>query len=339
VNVLLPLLSCAVSLAFAALVLGQWARRRRAFQLVWAVGLLWYAVGSGAQAWGSAFGWDPATYRVWYLFGAILVPAYLGLGTIYLLARTGFGYFAGVSIAVGGLFAYLSQLRLIHEGRPTAWTNVLLVIAVAALAGLAVIAATAWRRELAAHVALAVLAAASLVVAALVATASVATQGFVDPVTHDPVGTAMPGHLRILAGPFNVAGAFCLVFGAVYSAYVYMPKRKLLRDGPKAPVARQLYGTLAVAVNLVASLPGAARALGAGRLSSRVPATALIALGGFVPSLTGGLDRFGITWSFALGELLGVLLIFAGFLVSEEVFKALPTGLAPLRRAVTSPGP
>jgi hypothetical protein len=113
----------------------------------------------------------------------------------------------------------------------------------------------------------------------------------------------------------------CLVFGALFSAYVYMPKRKVLRARRLPPVVRQAYGALAVAVNLVASLPRAASALVAGRLNSRVPATLLIAAGGFIPGVTSGLNRFGITWSFFLGELLGVALIFAGFLVSEEVFK------------------
>jgi hypothetical protein len=51
-----------------------------------------------------------------------------------------------------------------------------------------------------------------------------------------------------------------------------------------------------------------------------VPATLLIALGGFIPGWTSGLNRFGVTWSFYLGEFLGVLLIFLGFLVSIEVF-------------------
>jgi hypothetical protein len=52
----------------------------------------------------------------------------------------------------------------------------------------------------------------------------------------------------------------------------------------------------------------------------RVPATLLIALGGFIPGWTSGLSRFGVTWSFFIGELLGVVLIFLGFLVSIEVF-------------------
>jgi hypothetical protein len=91
----------------------------------------------------------------------------------------------------------------------------------------------------------------------------------------------------------------------------------------RVPVLAQLYGALAVLVNLVASLPLALAALARGRLNSRVPATLLIALGGFVPSITSGLNRFGITWAFFLGEFLGIALIFSGFLVSEEVFARL----------------
>jgi hypothetical protein len=321
-NVVLPLLSCLVSLAFAALVLDQWRQRHRSFQAVWFLGLMWYAVSSGTQFTGAAFGWNPALYRAWYLFGAILVAAYLGMGTVYLLSRTGFGYVAGVSVLLGGLFAYLSQLALIKEGHPTAWSNVVLVMAIAAAAGLAIVAATAWRREAAAHVAMAILAAASVAVAVLALTAGLTPPGYaLDPVTQAPVGRAVPGYLRILTGPFNIAGALCLVLGAGFSVYVYMPKRKLMRGTIRIPVLGQLHRALAVVVNLVASVPLAVPALAAGRLNSRVPATVLIALGGFVPSITSGLERFGITWAFSLGELLGVLLIFLGFLVSEEVFR------------------
>ena len=77
---------------------------------------------------------------------------------------------------------------------------------------------------------------------------------------------------------------------------------------------------VAVVVNFFASLPGRRARLRAGTLNSRVPATLLIALGGFIPGWTSGLNRFGVTWSFFLGELLGVVLIFLGFLVSIEVF-------------------
>jgi hypothetical protein len=86
------------------------------------------------------------------------------------------------------------------------------------------------------------------------------------------------------------------------------------------PVVGAIGRATAVVVNFFASLPAAWRALRAGELNSRVPATILIAIGGFIPGWTSGLNRFGITWSFFIGELLGVLFIFLGFLVSIEVF-------------------
>src|SRR5207302_266667 len=82
--------------------------------------------------------------------------ANLGAGTVYRLSRTGFGYVAAFSVFAGGLFAPLSQLRLVQEGHPTAWTNVWLVIAASTLAGLAVGYATARHRRQAAHVLMAV---------------------------------------------------------------------------------------------------------------------------------------------------------------------------------------
>ena len=92
------------------------------------------------------------------------------------------------------------------------------------------------------------------------------------------------------------------------------------------PVVAQIYGAIAVIVNLFASLPRATAALFRGELNSRVPATLLIALGGFIPGVTSGLNRFGFTWSFFLGELIGVVLIFSGFLVSTEVFSSFAIG-------------
>jgi hypothetical protein len=67
-------------------------------------------------------------------------------------------------------------------------------------------------------------------------------------------------------------------------------------------------------------LPGAFVALVSGRLHSRVPATILIALGGLIPAITSGANRFGATGAFFVGELLGVTFLFIGFLVSIEVF-------------------
>jgi hypothetical protein len=332
-NVALPLLSAAVSFVFAGLTFAQWRTRRRSFQLVWTLGLLWYGISAGTEFWGGAFGWSEPLYRLWYLIGALFVAAYLGMGTIYLLSKTRFGYFAAFTIFLGGLFAILSQLRLASEGRPADPREVAIVIVFATATALGLAATTYLRRDLAAHVAMAALLVASCVMTFLVLTAEIAAPGYaLDPMTGVPVGSAVPGYIRITSGPFNIAGAFCLVFGALFSAYVYMPKRKLMRRKVRFPVIAQIYGAMAVLVNLLASLPGATVELFRGRLNSRVPATLLIALGGFIPGLTSGLNRFGITWSFFLGELLGVVFIFLGFLVSTEVFGTIRLGRLTLAR-------
>jgi len=322
-NVVLPLGSSVLSFVFAGLVFEQWWHRRQSFQLVWTVGLLWYGISAGTEFLGGAFGWNEVIYRVWYLIGAFFVAAYLGMGTIYLLAKTRFGYFAGVTVLIGGGLSLLFSRLSLYPGSGTAGT---IAFVIAAIGGVAIIVATAVRRPLAAHLTLAVLLVGSAAVAYMTLSASLPAPGWaVDPGTHVPVGSAYPGYLRVLTGPFNIAGALCLVFGAVYSAYVYMPKKRVL------PVR---LGVLAIVPNFVASLPGAVNALFRGRLNSRVPATLLIALGAFIPGVTSGLNRFGVTWSFYLGEFLGLVLIFAGFIVSEEVFRTFRFGLG-LRRAET----
>ena len=60
-NVVLPLGSSVLSFLFAALVLDQWWQRRHSFQLVWAIGLLFYGISAGTEFLGSAFGWICAT--------------------------------------------------------------------------------------------------------------------------------------------------------------------------------------------------------------------------------------------------------------------------------------
>ena len=84
-----------------------------------------------------------------------------------------------------------------------------------------------------------------------------------------------------------------------------------------------LIAPVAIGVNFVVSLPGAIKGLFDGTTNSRVPATILIAIGAILPAITSGLNRFGDTSAFFLGELLGVVFLFLGFLVSIEVFAEL----------------
>ena len=314
----LPLLSALLSFGFAAMVFDQWWQRRHSFQLVWSIGLLFYGIATGCEFLGGAFGWNPGLYRTWYLVGAFLVPAYLGAGTLYLLNKTRFGYFVAASVALGGLFSLLATSK--YAGSTTAGY---LALAVALVAG-AAIALTTWRRRaMQGHVAMAFLVTGTLVVAVLVLSARLSGV-VVDPTTHAPVATGFPGFLRVSSVPFNAGGGLALVFGALYSAYIYMPKKRA--------VGARL-GIVAIVVNFFVSLPGAVSALLRGKLNSRVPATILIAIGALIPGVTSSLNRFGVTWSFFLGEFLGLVLIFVGFLVSEEVFRNIRVGTTLWTRA------
>ena len=327
-SIFLPLASMAVTALFSLLVLGQWRERRRSFQLVWACGLAFYSVGAGCEFAGALFGWNQVLYRAWYLGGAVLTAAFLGMGTVYLLRRSRFGYFAAFAIFLGGLLALAAG-----RSYPGSQATAVAVFVVATAGASAIVYTTARHREISAHVTMALLLVASLAATVAVITAPVAVPGYVlNPATHAPIGAGFPGYVRVLTPTFNVAGALCLVFGAIFSAYVYMPKRKLLRGRRLPPVLAQLYGATAVVINFFSSLPAASAAFARGELNSRVPATILIAAGGFVPSVTSGLNRFGITWAFFLGELLGAVLIMAGFLVSEEVIaRVSPAGDSVLR--------
>lgn len=226
-DVVLPLLTTITSAVFAAMVFGQFRRRRKPYQLLWTIGLLWYALSAGTEFVGNAIGWSIDLYRLWYISGAFFVAAYLGMGSVYLLAPR----------------------------RP-------------------------------AHAVMAVLAVASVVAALRVFSAPV--EASLLPAAGEVVsGRALPGDVRVFTPFFNIFGAGALILGAGYSAYVFWRK---------------------------------------GIMRHRVTSNILVAVGAFVPSITGGLSRFGITQTFFLGELLGVVLIFVGFLVSVEVFEQLPFG-------------
>jgi hypothetical protein len=312
-----------LALGFAVLVADQWLRRRQPYQLVWAVGLAFYGIGAGAELLGAAIGWNDVLYRAWYLTGAVWVAAWLGLGTVYLLARTRFAFAFAASLLLAGLFTYLTQQRYDYASSGIAPVLYATVAGIAAIA----IVAFGWRRSEAwAHVAAAVIVAGTIVSGAMMLLVTLPAPGYaLDPATGTPTGELLPGYLRLMTPFMNISGAFALVLGALYSAYVFMPKRRLItyswRDrGLGGRAAALVVAPLAITLNFIASLPGAIVALVRGRLNSRVPATLLIATGGMVVSVTSGLGRFGETSAHAIGLLVGLLLIFVGFLVSIEVF-------------------
>jgi hypothetical protein len=83
---LLPGVAAAASAAFAAAVLRQYAARRRSHQLAWGIALSMFALASLALTAGVAGGWTPFSFKLYYLFGAVLNVPWLALGTVQLQA-------------------------------------------------------------------------------------------------------------------------------------------------------------------------------------------------------------------------------------------------------------
>jgi hypothetical protein len=219
INTLLPFTSAVVSLLFAALVLRRYWRRRGTHLLLWGIGMLFYATGALSESYYGAFGWHPLVFRLWYLFGAILVAAWLGQGTVYLLAKQRWANRLMVLLVLGSVYGLIRVFGA--ELDPTLMTSSLHT-----------------GGELSGH--------------------AIVTPG-----------------VRSLTPFFNLYGTVTLVGGAAYSAWLFWRKRVLLH---------------------------------------RTIGNILIAVGAMAPAFGGAFSRFGIPGTLYLGELLGALLMFAGFI-------------------------
>lgn len=324
-HVPLPALTSILALVFSLALFDQWRERRSGFQLIWGFGMLFFGIAAGAEAIAAASGWNEGLYRVWYLTGAVWTAGWLGLGTAFLLGRTRFGYTFALCLVLAGIFTLLTQRRFDYPGAGSA---PILYLVAALILALAVAVETYFQNERWPMLAAGAVVGATLLSLGLMATVTLPAPGYaLDPATGIPVGDILPGTIRLLTPFLNITGAFALILGAIFSTYVFMPKKRVLPYSldPNQPGDEFLFNLLiapvAIAVNLVASLPGAARALLGGTIHSRVPATILIAVGALIPTLTDSLNRFGATEWFYLGKFLGVVFLFAGFLVSIEVFR------------------
>ena len=324
-----------LALVFSLALFDQWRERRGAFQLAWGIGMLFFGIAAATEAIAELNGWTEPLYRTWYLTGAAWTVGWLGLGTAFLLGRTRFGYAFALCLFLAGLFTFLVRNRPEYAG---AGSLPLLYFIAAAILALAVAVETYFQNERWPVLAAGAVVGATVLSLVLMVTAQLPPPGYaVDPATGVPVGDIIPGYLRLLTPFMNITGSFALILGAVFSTYVFMPKRRVLPYSldPNQPGDQFLFNLfiapVAITVNLIASLPATGRALLTGNIHSRVPATILIAIGAFIPAITDSLNRFGSTELFHLGKFLGVVFLFAGFLVSIEVFREIRVPFTAIR--------
>ncbi len=216
INNWLPIASSLIIWVFAVTVLGRFMRRRSLYMAFWAIGLTMYGIAVLSEALYAITGWNEWLFRLWYLFGAVLVAAWLGQGTVYLLAPRRMAHTLALVLVVGSAYAAIRVFSATLDPG---------LLPVGELAGRAIIT---------------------------------------------------PG-VRILTPFFNIYGLGTLAGGAAYSAWAYWRR---------------------------------------GVMPKRVVGNTLIALGALAPGLGGLFSRLGLSGYLYLGELLGAVLMYTGFLRS-----------------------
>lgn len=108
---ILPFFSTAIMLGFTIYVLERFAVRRQMHFLFWGIGLAMFGIGSFAEAY-LALAWSRAIFISWYLFGAILNPSWLGMGTLYLLVRRRWVHFAAGLLILASLASTALMLSI-----------------------------------------------------------------------------------------------------------------------------------------------------------------------------------------------------------------------------------
>jgi hypothetical protein len=104
INIILPFTSSLISFVFAFFVLKRYVARRGSHLLLWGIGMIFYGIGGFTEGYYGLFGWNPFIFRLWYLFGAILVAAWLGQGTVYLLARRRWAHTLMLILGIGSIY-------------------------------------------------------------------------------------------------------------------------------------------------------------------------------------------------------------------------------------------
>jgi hypothetical protein len=104
-NKILPILSSIVGFTFIVSIFRRFFNKGGMHLLLWGIGLIFFATGSFTEALHGQFGWHDSFFRFWNLFGAVLIAAWMGQGTMHLLARKRTAMIWLVILVVGSTYA------------------------------------------------------------------------------------------------------------------------------------------------------------------------------------------------------------------------------------------
>jgi MFS family permease len=164
-DAVIAVVAAAGATAFAVDLIRDARRRRRPHIVAYAVGMSMFAAATIALAVALTAGWSAPTYRIFYLFGAVLNIPYLALGSVYLVIGPRSGRFTQAVLIVFTVIATLVVLGamvvpdIAQEGVPSgkevfdvAWPRIMAAIGGAVGATLLVVLGIVsifrfWRRN------------------------------------------------------------------------------------------------------------------------------------------------------------------------------------------------
>ncbi|HEY7778904.1 MAG TPA: hypothetical protein VIC85_01710 [Ktedonobacterales bacterium] len=126
------LLACVLALVAAIFIFDQYRERPRPYKLLWTLGLVFYGIASGAVVAAELGHWNVGELKAWYFFGGVLTAAYLGLGSLYLLAP---GRVARWAVAVAAVFTVYAGPRMLFLPIAAAESARLATLSTAAVTG------------------------------------------------------------------------------------------------------------------------------------------------------------------------------------------------------------
>ncbi|GAC1643642.1 MAG: hypothetical protein NVS4B8_13800 [Herpetosiphon sp.] len=332
--VLLPFITAAIALPFAILVLRRWQLNKRPYLLLWAVGIGAYGMGAGAEALFQGLGWHPVLFRLYYLCGAILTAAWMGQGTLQLLGKRPWPQIGLVGLTVLSVYGAFEVGR---AGLQPAFMS-------DRVGDVQVLDGSSQQEVL--RRAAAVVATPPGTVADVWARAIQKRGGGTGGVSgapeavgqglrrgSDAVGTRqMLDELGVAAPTADVTGVplYVVQGDAVIGVIGMLPAKELngsaiLRASSNARSITPLfniYGTLLLAGG---ALYSAALFLRKHVLFYRMLGNILIAVGALAPALGGTLSKAGFTYAVQISNVIGIVVIFTGFIQAKRSDSAAPS--------------
>ncbi|TFG95391.1 hypothetical protein E4H12_13345 [Candidatus Thorarchaeota archaeon] len=283
-----PVIATVVAAVFAFLLLKQWLRRKRIYQLVWFISLVMFAVSAGFEMMSEFVGWDVGIYRIYIVLSASLV-AIMGAGALYLILQKnvfstrvllaidaillGIMIFFGWTMTLSSITDYSAMVFGAMEYTVAGAGVYAILIAIAFLIG------RNWedkrRKMLHGHVYLANVIILTIWMGAYAAVAIVTPENFVPGIA--VAGQAMAQHVRNFSPILTVSGSFLLIGAAFFSF-----------------------------------------------LKTKFQFNLWIALGGITIAIAGAIARSGSEFGniLYLGEVVGIVLLYKGFVDSDKIIKA-----------------